>query len=141
MIDLDHQLLLDGLNIYLLILFLVHAIFFTPLDFWLLGGGIGFGAPLLVTWVFYKVRGQVGLGGGDIKLFGVLGVFLGPLGIVFNIFLSCLVGALLGLSLIFAKRLTRDKPMAFGPSILLVAAFQIFFPEKAHILQSWFFLP
>lgn len=139
MIDLDHQLLLDSLNIYLLVLFLIHALFQSPLDFWLIGGGIGFGVPLLVTWLFYKIRGQVGLGGGDIKLFGILGLFLGPFGIVFNIFLSCLLGAVLGLGLIFLKRLTRDKPMAFGPSILIVAAFQIFFPEKAQILQTWFF--
>ncbi len=141
MIDLDHQLLLDSLNIYLLIIFLAQALQRTSWNFWFIGGCIGFGVPLLVTWIFYKLRGQVGLGGGDIKLFGVLGIFLGPLGIVFNIFLSCLLGAFLGLGLIFAKKLSRDKPMAFGPSILLVAGFQIFFPEEAQILQSWFFLP
>jgi leader peptidase (prepilin peptidase)/N-methyltransferase len=139
MIDLDHHLLLDSLNLYLLILFLIHSFFFAPFDYWILGGGIGFGAPLLVTWLFYKIRGQVGLGGGDIKLFGILGIFLGPLGIVFNIFLSCFLGAIIGIGLIFVKKLSRDKPMAFGPAILLVAAFQIFLPDYARMVQSWIF--
>jgi prepilin signal peptidase PulO-like enzyme (type II secretory pathway) len=139
MIDLDHHLLLDSLNLYLLVVFLSYAIFFYSWQYWLSGGVIGFGAPLLVTWLFYKIRGQVGLGGGDIKLFGILGVFLGPIGIMFTIFLSCMIGAVFGLTLIALDKMTKDKPMAFGPSILIVAAFQIFFPEYARIVQSWFF--
>jgi leader peptidase (prepilin peptidase)/N-methyltransferase len=64
---------------------------------------------------------------------------LGPVGIVFNIFLSSLVGAVIGSILIALNKLTKDKPMAFGPSIILVAAFQIFFPAWSKVLQSWFF--
>ncbi|MCM2349575.1 MAG: prepilin peptidase [Bacteriovoracaceae bacterium] len=139
MIDLDHHLLLDSLNLYLLAILLSYVIFYYNWPFWVLGGVIGFGAPLLVTWIFYKLRGQVGLGGGDIKLYGILGLYFGPTGIMFTIFLSCLVGAVVGLVLIGLDKMTKDKPMAFGPSILLVAAFQIFFPQYASIIQSWLF--
>ena len=139
MIDLDHHLLLDSLNLYLFALFMAFSVFTFHWQYWLMGGLIGFLGPLLVTWLFYKWRGQVGLGGGDIKLYGILGIYLGPTGIIFTIFLSCFVGAVVGLALIAAKRMTKDKPMAFGPSILLVAAFQIFFPEYARIVQSWLF--
>lgn len=138
-IDLEHHLLLDSLNIYLLCLFLTYSIFNHHWQFWLLGGLVGFLVPLSVTWAFYKLRGQIGLGGGDIKLFGVLGLFVGPTGVMFTIFLSCFVGAILGIALILSKKITRDKPMAFGPAILLVAAFQIFFPQYAAIVRSWFF--
>lgn len=138
-IDLDHHLLLDSLNLYLLALILLHAVFHFPWQYWIIGGAIGFGVPLLVTWVFYKLRGQVGLGGGDIKLFGVLGIFFGPTGIMFTIFLSCFVGAVVGIMLIVSKKLTRDRPMAFGPAILIVAAFQIFFPRYSALVQSFFF--
>ncbi len=139
MIDLDHHLLLDSLNVYLLAIFLSYVVFYYPWPVWVIGGLIGFGAPLLVTWLFYKWRGQVGLGGGDIKLYGILGLYFGPTGIIFTIFMSCLVGAVAGLMLIAMKKMTKDKPMAFGPYILLVAAFQIFFPEYAHMVQSWLF--
>jgi prepilin signal peptidase PulO-like enzyme (type II secretory pathway) len=137
MIDLDHHLLLDSLNLYLLGLFLTYGVFYFHWSYWGIGALIGFGAPLLVTWIFYKLRGQIGLGGGDIKLFGILGLFLGPTGVIFTIFLSCMIGAIIGLILIGLSKMTKDKPMAFGPSILLVAAFQIFFPEYARLLQSW----
>ena len=138
-IDLDHQLLLDKLNIYLLVIIIPFVVFYFNWEYWLLGGVFGFGAPLLVTWLFYKIRGQVGLGGGDIKLFGILGLLLGPLGIFFTIFLSCFVGALVGVILIATKKMTKDKPMPFGPSILLVASFQIFFPESARFIQQLLF--
>jgi leader peptidase (prepilin peptidase)/N-methyltransferase len=139
MIDVDHQLLLDSINIYLLVIILSHVFFYFTFSHWIYGGLVGFCVPLLVTWIFYKVRGQVGLGGGDIKLFGILGLFLGPVGIVFNIFLSSLVGAVVGSILIGLKKMTKDRPMAFGPAIILVAAFQIYFPQWAKIVQSWFF--
>ncbi len=138
-IDIDHQLLLDSLNIYLLVLILSYSAFNFPWTYWLIGGTIGFCAPLAVTWLFYKLRGQIGLGGGDIKLFGILGLYFGPVGIIFCIFLSCFLGALIGLTLIGIGKLTKEKPMAFGPAILIVAAFQIFFPRIAQDLQSYFF--
>ncbi len=138
-IDLEHHLLLDSLNLYLLALILSYSIFYLSWQYWVTGGAIGFLGPLIVTWLFYKFRGQVGLGGGDIKLFGVLGILLGPVGIVFTIFLSCFVGAFSGIVLISLNKMTKDKPIAFGPYIILVAAFQIFFPEYSTRLQQFFF--
>jgi prepilin signal peptidase PulO-like enzyme (type II secretory pathway) len=138
-IDLDHFLLLDVLNLYLLAIILPYVLLMHSWSYWLIGGAIGFLAPLLVTWLFYKIRGQIGLGGGDIKLYGLLGLLLGPLGVMFNIFLSCMLGSIIGLVLIATKRMTRDRPMAFGPAILLVGAFQIYFPELSHKLQAFFF--
>jgi len=138
-IDLDHQLLLDSLNIYLLLVILPFCFIMYSWQFWLSGGLLGFGLPLIVTWLFYKIRGQVGLGGGDIKLYGILGLYLGPMGIIFTIFASCFVGAIWGLGLIGFKKLTKDRPMAFGPAILLVASFQIFFPTMAQKVQAFLF--
>ncbi|MFY7992990.1 MAG: prepilin peptidase [Bacteriovoracaceae bacterium] len=128
-IDLDHHLLLDSLNIYLLVLVFSFVVLTFHWQYWLIGGAIGFLAPLLVTWLFYKLRGQIGLGGGDIKLFGILGLYLGPLGIIYNIFFSCMIGAVFGIILILFQKMDRSKPMAFGPFIIVVAAWQIFFPE------------
>lgn len=138
-IDLDHHLLLDSLNLYLLAIILPFVLITHHWTYWLFGGVIGFGFPLLVTWLFYKIRGQVGLGGGDIKLFGILGLLLGPTGIMLTIFLSCMVGAVFGMIMIALKKTTKDRPMAFGPAILLVATIQIFFPRQFHWIQSWFF--
>ena len=102
-----------------------------PWTHWLIGGALGLGFPLLVSWAFYLLKGQVGLGGGDIKLYGALGFYLGPIGVMQNIFLSCFLGALVGIALIASKIIKRENPIPFGPFIIVVAAFQIF-------LESWF---
>jgi prepilin signal peptidase PulO-like enzyme (type II secretory pathway) len=139
-IDLDHHLLLDKLNIYLLVLILPYVFFYHDWLTSLMGAALGFGGPLLVTWLFYKIRGQVGLGGGDIKLFGILGLLLGPTGVMLNIFLSCFIGAIVGLAFIAFQKMSKDKPMPFGPFIILVASIQIFFPDLAHSIQRVIFL-
>ena len=138
-IDLDHHLLLDKLNFALLVLILPYSILTFSWHHWLVGGLIGGGSTLFITWFYYKLRGQIGLGGGDIKLYAVLGLLLGPTGIITTIFGSCMIGAVVGLILIAAKRLSADKPMAFGPSIILFGSFQIFFPEYARALQILLF--
>lgn len=129
LIDLRFKIIPNQLNAYLGVLFLAYAVVFLPLNGWLLGAIIGFGFPALITWLFYLVRGQVGLGGGDIKLFGVLGIYLGPLGIIYNIFLSCALGSLIGGFLVVTKRLDKKNPIPFGPFIIIVASFQILFPD------------
>ena len=128
-IDWEHQILPDSLNIVLGAAFLSYACFHFSWQHWVIGGAVGAGFPLLVTWLFYLTRGQIGLGGGDIKLFGVLGIYLGPLAIIHTIFLSCFVGALYGGGAILLKKMDKSKPIAFGPFIILVALLQIFFPS------------
>ena len=128
-IDWKHQILPDSLNLVLGAAFLAYALIHFSWQHWVIGAAVGAGFPLLVTWLFYLTRGQIGLGGGDIKLFGVLGIYLGPLAIIHTIFLSCFVGALYGGGAILLKKMDKSKPIAFGPFIILVALLQIFFPS------------
>lgn len=128
-IDLGHKILPDSLNIILFSLFLSYATVHYDWKFWLLGGAIGLLFPLTVTWLFYLLRGQIGLGGGDIKLYGILGIFLGTEMVLKNIFLSCFLGAIVGVCLIATKKMSKENPIPFGPFILIVAFIQIFFPD------------
>ncbi len=134
LIDIEHQILPDKINIFLLLLILPYSILNFPLLHWLAGGLIGFLGTLGITFLFYKLKGQIGLGGGDIKLYGILGVFLGPFEILNNIFLSCFLGAIVGMVLIAAKKMDRETPFAFGPFIIVVAVFQIYFPSLLKYL-------
>ena len=127
-IDLKYKILPDSINIVLYIIFLCFSVYNYAWNHWLWGFGIGFGVTYFVTWLFYKLRGQVGLGGGDIKLFGALGIYLGPLGILMNIFLSCLLGSLIGVLLIASKKMDRNTPIPFGPFIIITAFIQFYFP-------------
>lgn len=138
-IDIDHQILPDSLNVYLFILFLIYAVIYFPWQHYVFGGLAGFLFPLGITWLFYKLKGQIGLGGGDIKLYGALGVYFGPIGIFHNIFLSCFLGSIFGVFFILLKKMDKSQPMAFGPFILITAAFQIFFPEHFNQLSGILF--
>jgi leader peptidase (prepilin peptidase)/N-methyltransferase len=130
-VDLKHQILPDSINIYLACLFFMVSLVNRHWSYWLAGAAIGIGFPYIVSWIFYKLRGQIGLGGGDIKLYGALGLYLGPLGIIQNIFLSCFLGAVVGVALMMAKVLKRENPIPFGPFIIVVGFVQIFF-------EKWF---
>lgn len=129
LIDIEHKILPNSINLYLAFIFLLNGIVTESWTFWLVGGLVGFGGPYIVTWVFYLLKGKVGLGGGDIKLFGVLGLFLGPVGIISNIFMSCFLGSLVGITLIVTKVIDRNYQIPFGPFILIAASAQIYFPD------------
>lgn len=65
-----------------------------------------------------------GMGFGDVKLAGVVGLYLGWLGwaeVVIGGFLGFVIGALSGLGLMAARRATRKSALPFGPAMLLGA--------------------
>jgi len=59
----------------------------------LLGAVTGAGIILAVSWGYKLVRGVVGMGGGDVMLMGMIGTFVGPLGVVGVLFAGSLFGA------------------------------------------------
>jgi leader peptidase (prepilin peptidase)/N-methyltransferase len=65
-----------------------------------------------------------GMGFGDVKLAGVVGLYLGWLGwaeVMIGGFLGFVIGALSGLGLMAARRATRKSALPFGPAMLLGA--------------------
>ncbi len=82
----------------------------------LLGLGIALGL-FLVQAVIYPD----GLGWGDVKLAGILGLYLGWLGLpalVAGLFLGYLLAGAAGLALIAAGRASRKTQLPFGPFLL-----------------------
>jgi prepilin signal peptidase PulO-like enzyme (type II secretory pathway) len=88
-----------------------------------------------VSWAFYKWKGKVGLGGGDIKLWGVLGLYLGLQGVIENIFFSCFAGSVVGIGLMIFKKYDHDGGIPFGPFIIVVAFLQIYFPAFIDLIR------
>lgn len=80
-----------------------------------LAGGLAIGAGmLLLSLLFDKVTGKESLGGGDIKLFFMTGLYLGPWVGLFNLILSCIIGIAFVLFM-------GQKRIPFGPAISLAA--------------------
>ena len=83
-----------------------------------LAGLVYGGVMLLLSIVFDKITGKESLGGGDIKLFAIMGLYLGFIASLFALLLACIAG------LIFAvvqKKMFSEKgdQIPFGPSIAI----------------------
>lgn len=76
----------------------------------LLAGIVVASAILLLSLVMDRVLKKESMGGGDIKLFFVVGLYLGLYGSLFNIILACVIG------LIMVVVLHKNK-IPFGPAI------------------------
>jgi len=78
------------------------------------------GGMLLISLVLDKVLGRESLGGGDVKLFALVGLYLGLAGTLFALMAACVLG------LIFAglRRLIKGTggQLPFGPAIAAAAA-------------------
>lgn len=70
------------------------------------------GGILLLSVIMDHVLHRESMGGGDIKLYFLVSLFLGPFAGILNVLLSCVIG------LIFAVILKQEK-IPFGPSISL----------------------
>ena len=116
-IDLDHQLLPDNVTLPLLWLGLLCNGFglFTDLHSSLLGAAAGYMIFWLVRHLFKLITGRDGLGAGDLKLLALLGAWSGWQALATIIFLSSLLGSLVGLYQVCFRQRHRSTPISFGP--------------------------
>jgi len=114
--DLAYMVIPDKVLIFFLLFFLVCR-FFQPLQPWwdsLAGALMAFG--LLY---FLSLISKGGMGGGDMKLYFVLGFFLGIKLTLLSLFLSSLFGILFGLFRKFKRKDSQSVLIPFGPFIAL----------------------
>lgn len=94
-----------------------------------LAGGLGIGGGMLaVSLIFDKITGKDSLGGGDIKLFFMTGLYLGPAAGLFNLILACIIG------LIFAALLKKQR-FPFGPAISIASFISLLYGES---IVKWY---
>lgn len=87
----------------------------SPLAVALLGAVTGAGFTGIVAWVYSLVRGRSGLGAGDVKLLGAMGLFTGPF-VLISIVVGSLTGAVFGVaSSRRAGEATATHRIPFGP--------------------------
>src|SRR6266404_1072351 len=123
-IDIDHQLLPDGITLPLVWAGLLAAVIVGPAagspipvsarDA-IIGSAAGYLSLWLVFHMFRLITGKEGMGYGDFKLFAALGAWLGWKLLPLIILLSAAAGALLGILMIVLRGRDRSAPMPFGP--------------------------
>lgn len=91
------------------------------------GGGI-----LGISMILDRVMGRETMGGGDIKLFAVTGLYLGIVGTLFAVVIACVAGLLMGRLI---RRGDGEKAFPFGPAIALAAAVMLLYGQP---LVQWY---
>ena len=130
-IDYDHQLLPDNLTLPLLWLGLLVNTqqMFVPLAEAVWGAVAGYLFLWAVFWLFKLVTGKEGMGYGDFKLMAAFGAWFGWQLLPNIVLLSSLTGAVLGSAMIVSKLHEAQKPIPFGPFIVIAAWLSAAYPE------------
>lgn len=94
----------------------------------LLGGLAIGGGILFISLLMDKLLGKESLGGGDVKLLFVLGLYLGVVPGLFTLILACVLG-------LFTVVLKKESRIPFGPSIAVAAWCMLLFGQG---FVSWY---
>lgn len=102
---------------------------------WAVVAGLG----LFVVYLLLALisPGGGGLGFGDVKLAGLLGLLLGWLGwgtVIVSVLAAFVISGVIGLCLLLTRRASRSSYIAFGPSMFLGAWVALMFP--VHVLTG-----
>ncbi|MFC3040112.1 prepilin peptidase [Virgibacillus xinjiangensis] len=130
--DLAYMRIPNQVLLFFLPFFLIMRMI-VPLEPWwspLLGAVLGL---LITAGIIVASRG--GMGAGDMKLFGVLGIVLGAGKLLVAFFLSCVIGAVIGVLLLAFKVVGRKQPVPFGPYIVAGSLLTYFFGDS---LITWY---
>ena len=130
--DIAYMLIPNKILLFFLPLFIVGRVF-SPLSPWwdsIVGALVGFGILYLIA-----VVSKGGMGGGDIKLFFLLGIVLGTLNSLLTLFLASFIGMFVGIIVLKMRGQGRKTPLPFGPSIAIAAVIVYFYGEA---LINWY---
>lgn len=144
-IDLDHRILPDVITLPGIVVGLAGALlnpdrsFLGALSGVLMGGGFLWA----VAFIYYAVRKEEGMGGGDIKLIAWIGAVLGWKAVIFSIIVSSITGSIVGLFVALLNKSGAGMKTAipFGPFLVFAAILFIFVGQPIMGLYLSVFFP
>lgn len=102
------------------------------------GGALFAGILYLLDQLSLLVFKKRGMGGGDVKLAAVIGLFVGWYLIFPVIFVASVVGSVIGIAVLLVRRTQEADPshyIPFGPYLVLGAIIVLFFGD--YMLEFW----
>lgn len=135
--DLAYMLIPNKILGFFALMFILERLFI-PLNPWwdsLLGAASGFALLL-----FIAIISRGGMGGGDIKLFALIGFVIGTKGVLLAFFLATLIGAVFGVIGLAAGFYKKGKPIAFGPYIVIGTLVSVFYGRQVLLWYSSLFI-
>lgn len=136
-IDLDHFIIPDKISLPGIAIGLLGGVLNPERAFWdaLLGMILGGGFLWAIAYVYYLLKKEEGMGGGDIKLLAWIGAILGWKSIPFIILGSSILGSLVGVFLIWKHKGSLKTVIPFGPYIALAAILYLLIGQE---IARWY---
>ena len=121
-IDLEHHLLPDAITLPGIAAGLIFSLVVPPgiVDSFI-GTIVGGGVLWAIGEAYYRFAGQEGMGGGDVKMLAMVGAFLGWKLVIVTLFLSSILGSVIGLVVIASRRGGMKYALPYGTFIALGA--------------------
>ncbi|GEN31514.1 leader peptidase (prepilin peptidase)/N-methyltransferase [Cerasibacillus quisquiliarum] len=134
--DLEKMIIPNKVLLFFSIIMIILRLFIQTEPWWnaYVAAMIGF---LLLFIIAIVSKG--GMGGGDVKLFFVIGLFVGIKGVFFTLFFASLFGLIYGLIMMVKQRLQRKQPIPFGPFIGIASLLVYFMKEQLSIFLDWLY--
>lgn len=132
-IDMKAQIIPNALNFVGFIVGTIYMFYKLITDIYvgvdlLLGMFVGAGIFLLIAAFALIAYRKEGMGLGDVKLMGMLGLFFGMKNIFQIFILSFIIGAVISIILLLFKIKKADEYIAFGPFIVIASVVTMFIP-------------
>ncbi len=131
--DSKYMIIPDKVLLFFAVIFVIERIFIPLSPWWdsLIGAFVGFTLLLLIA-----IVSKGGMGGGDIKLFALIGFVGGVKLVLLSFFLSTLFGAVIGGIGLAIGLFKKGQPIAFGPYIVAGTILTYFYQNQ---LLVWYF--
>ena len=100
----------------------------------LLGVILGYGCLWLLSAGYHLATGRHGMGGGDLKLLGMIGAWLGWQAVFLTLFIAAISGGLVAVIYLLSGK-GRDYAMPFGPYLALGGWLMLLWPQQ--IIQGY----
>ena len=132
-LDVKHHWLPDRLTLMLAVSGLLTGLLFAhpALQDRIIGGGLGFAALALIATIYKRIRKRDGLGGGDPKMLGAIGCWLGWQALPLVILGASAVGILVAIYWrLRGKNVDAETMLPLG-SLMAIAAFPLWLFQAA----------
>lgn len=125
--DIAYMIIPDKVLLFFLPFLLLFRVL-SPLTPWwdsLLGAVVSFSLLFLIA-----IVSKGGMGGGDIKLYFLIGLVLGTVNSLLSLFFASVIGMIAGIIVLKVKGKGRKTPVPFGPSIAVACVIVYFYGDQ-----------
>jgi len=123
-IDLEHRILPNAITLPGIIVGIAASFLLPPPPGWLdslIGAVAGAGVLYAIGELYLRVRHEEGLGMGDVKMLGMIGAFLGWKLMLVTMVIASLLGSIVGLAVIAARKGGMKSALPFGTFLAIGA--------------------